>query len=209
MSLPEIVAQIDQDKDRFRQLVNGDENATVVLESRTEKSIAGQIKERTDPLIASFEDEANGLITLATEQADRAEGQADRAEAIVDQSLICFEGAIFGYFNTYAAALAGLENIPNGAQVRIKEDENFGGATTEYFVTGPSTGESLVLDFLTDTYIIRELIFVRILQSPNIYLPPVTAPAAPSVGFILYVDEADGDLKAVSADNTVTTLASL
>lgn len=147
--------------------------------------------------------------TIATEQADRAEGQADRAEAIVDQSLIYFEGAIFGYFNTYAAALAGFDGIPNGAQVRIKEDENFGGATTEYFVTGPMSGESLVLDFLTDTYIIRELIFVRILQSPNIYLPPVTAPAAPSVGFILYVDEADGDLKAVSADNTVTTLASL
>lgn len=209
MSLPEIVAQIDQDKDRFRQLVNGDENATVVLESRTEKSIAGQIKQRTDPLIASFEDEGDGLIALATAQADRAEAEADRAGQIVDQGLVYFQGAAFGFFNTFADAITGLADIPNGAQVRVIADENYGGATTEYFMTGPAEGASLSLDFLTGTYIIRELVFIRILQAPNIYLPPVAAPAAPSVGFILYVDQADGALKAISENATVTTLASL
>lgn len=41
----------------------------------------------------------------------------------------------------------------------------------------------------------------------TIDLAPVTAPAAPAVGFTLYVDAADGGLKAISSTGTVTTVA--
>lgn len=41
----------------------------------------------------------------------------------------------------------------------------------------------------------------------QIQLVPVTAPAAPASGFIIYVDSATGDLRAVSSLGTRTTLA--
>jgi hypothetical protein len=40
-----------------------------------------------------------------------------------------------------------------------------------------------------------------------INLDPITEPAAPSTGFVLYVDSADGDLKAKSSTGIVTVLA--
>ena len=46
-----VLEQLDQDTQRFRGLVNGDENDTVELEQRTEKSVAGQVKERVDEVI--------------------------------------------------------------------------------------------------------------------------------------------------------------
>ena len=42
----------------------------------------------------------------------------------------------------------------------------------------------------------------------SLKLPPITAPANPASGFVLYVDTADGKLKAKASTGTVTTLAS-
>jgi len=42
----------------------------------------------------------------------------------------------------------------------------------------------------------------------GIYLVPMTAPANPASGFVLYVDSADGDLKAKASTGVTTTIAS-
>lgn len=44
-------------------------------------------------------------------------------------------------------------------------------------------------------------------KSISINLAPSAEPAGPTEGFVLYVDSLDGNLKAKSSDNTVTTLA--
>lgn len=41
------------------------------------------------------------------------------------------------------------------------------------------------------------------------FTSPVTAPAAPSVGYVLYIDQADGNLKAKSSTGHVSTIATL
>ena len=40
-----------------------------------------------------------------------------------------------------------------------------------------------------------------------INLDPIAEPATPTTGFVLYVDTADGDLKAKSHNGTITTIA--
>lgn len=68
-----LVEQIADDQARLRILVNGDEDATVVLEARTSPSIAGLVNDR----LIELETE---LLPSVTEHADRAESAANDAE---------------------------------------------------------------------------------------------------------------------------------
>lgn len=52
--LTPIITQMELDRDRFKALVNGTDTDTVVLEGRTELSIAGQVIQRIDFVAANF-----------------------------------------------------------------------------------------------------------------------------------------------------------
>lgn len=75
--LTPIVTQLELDRDRFKELINGDENATVQLEERTEKSIAGQVKDRIDGLSVSL----TGAVSAAEAARDASQTAAGQSQA--------------------------------------------------------------------------------------------------------------------------------
>lgn len=97
--LTPIITQLELDRDRFKELINGDENATVTLEGRTEKSIAGQVIERIDFVASDFitaKDEALQAATDAGIARDQAQGFRDEAEGFkidANSALVTTEGA--------------------------------------------------------------------------------------------------------------------
>lgn len=97
--LTPIITQIELDRDRFKDLVNGDELVTVSLESRTEKSIAGQIKERIDAMAVSLTDAVNAAETArdssitAKTAAELAETNAKNSKDAAFSSQTAAEGA--------------------------------------------------------------------------------------------------------------------
>lgn len=78
--LTPIIAQIDIDRERFKQLVNGGVDDTVQLEFRIEKSIAGMVKERIDELAYTLEQ----AVTSASDSATTAESAVGDVEGIKD-----------------------------------------------------------------------------------------------------------------------------
>lgn len=96
--LTPIITQLELDRERFKQLINGDEFATVQLEFRIEKSIAGMVKQRITEAAIDIESTLLALseairITAASERnalasenaANTASTNANLAVASVEQ----------------------------------------------------------------------------------------------------------------------------
>lgn len=62
--LTPIITQMELDRDRFKDLVNGTASETVDLEGRTEKSIAGQVEERFNQLTFDFTTAKDEVVSL-------------------------------------------------------------------------------------------------------------------------------------------------
>ena len=65
--LTPIITQLELDRDRLKELINGTETDTVDLEGRTEKSIAGQVNERIDDLAFDFTTAKNSVESIETD----------------------------------------------------------------------------------------------------------------------------------------------
>lgn len=111
--LTPIVTQLELDRDRFNSLVNGDETVTVELETRTEKSIAGQVKDRIDAMAISLTDAVN----RSEDAQSNAEAAQSDAETARDEAKSHRDDA----FNSQAAA----EAARDASQTYRSETETF------------------------------------------------------------------------------------
>jgi hypothetical protein len=92
--------------------------------------------------------------------------------------------------------------------VRIGQDPN-GGIAALRVPNEDGSGNTLVVDNSISSVEVTGSIQVTdgVFVGGVLRLAPVAAPSSPSTGFYLYVDQADGKLKAKSSGGTVTTIA--
>lgn len=80
--LAPIIIQLEQDRIRLRDLINGDENLTVQLETRVEKSIAGQVADRINSLALDL----NDAVSMAEHFANESESSSVQSGVYRDQA---------------------------------------------------------------------------------------------------------------------------
>jgi len=78
-----IITQMELDRDRLKKLVNGTDTDTVVLENRTERSIANMVQYRLDTLTVSLNDAITRSETAAT-NAETSENNVAAAETRIN-----------------------------------------------------------------------------------------------------------------------------
>lgn len=102
--LTPIVTQLDIDRERFKQLINGDLDDTVQLEFRIEKSIAGMVRDRINELgfdlsnaVQQAQDAAQAASTSemeANNSATTAQQNRNASESARDESVSAKDSAI-------------------------------------------------------------------------------------------------------------------
>lgn len=123
-----ILAQIEQDKNRFEQLINGDETVTVQLEGRTVKSLQGQINDAIGVQIAEADQILSDVQTLegqasisaqnASASETKAQKWASEAEGVVVEGTL--ESA-FSYANKAEASNVASGNARDASVVAKDE----------------------------------------------------------------------------------------